>query len=296
MELFFGCGTALATPFNEGVVDFAALEALLERQVRAGVQAVVVLGSTGEPATVLPEERRDIIACAAAKLPRGVQLIAGAGANSTRTAVRYAEQAEKLGADALLVVNPYYNKASDEGLLRHFGEIARSVTLPIILYNVPSRTGQNLSPELALRLMEHPRITGIKEASGSLEQLMRLAELMGSDKALYAGNDGEILPALALGARGVISMAANLVPEAICALTGAWRNGAIEECLELQLRLLPLVRALTQEVNPIPLKAALGMMGLARNELRLPLCPLASEKEERLRAAMAAFAESMQTD
>ena len=286
MQLFYGCATALVTPFSDGRIDFTALEALLDRQIAAGIDAVVVLGTTGEPSALNKEERRDVIACAAARLPRGRQLIVGAGANDTRAAVARAEQAEALGADALLVVTPYYNKASAEGLRAHYLAIAGAVSLPIVLYNVPGRTGLNLTPELAAELLSHPRIRGIKEASGDLGQLMRLADLLSPDSALYAGNDAEVLPVLALGGRGVISVAANVVPEAMAALTRLWRAGEIEACRCLQLRLLPLIRALFSEVSPIPVKAALALRGQIRNELRLPLCPLDEARTERLRAIL----------
>ena len=289
MQLFTGCATALVTPFSEGRIDLKALESLLERQIAAGVDAVVVLGTTGEPAALSPEERRDVIACAAERLPRGRQLIVGAGANDTRAAIAHAEQAEALGADALLVVTPYYNKASADGLRAHFKAVADAVSVPVILYNVPGRTGLDLEPELAAALMRHPRIRGIKEAGGSLEQLTRLAECLGPDDALYAGNDAEILPALALGARGVISVAANLLPEQVSALVRLWRAGETERCRQLQLRLLPLIRALFMEVNPIPVKAALAMQGRIRNELRLPLCPLDDARAEKLREALRAW-------
>ena len=286
MELFSGCAAALVTPFDGDGIDFPALEALLDAQVRAGAEAVVVLGTTGEPATLTPEERRDVIACAAARLPRSVQLIVGAGANSTRAAIALAEQAERCGADALLVVTPYYNKASETGIIRHYTEIAGAVSLPVILYNVPGRTGYNLPPELAARLLRHPRIRGVKEASGSLDQLTRLAELMGEEDALYAGNDGEILPVLALGGRGVISVAANVAPEAVHAVTQAWRSGDVAAARQRQRELLPLVRALFAEVNPIPVKAALHLLGRIKNELRLPLCPLDEARSEALREAL----------
>ena len=289
MELFSGSAVALVTPFADGKVDFPALEALIEAQIAARTDAIVVLGTTGEPSTLLPEERREIIACAKERIGAQAQLIVGAGANCTRTAVGYAEEAEALGADAILVVTPYYNKASEEGLLRHFTAVAEAVSLPVILYNVPGRTGVNLSPELAARLLEHPRIRGIKEASGSIAQISRLAELMGECAALYAGNDSEILPVLALGGRGVISVAANIVPAEVKALTTAWQTGKAETARALQLRLLALTRALFAEVNPIPVKAALSLMGRIRNELRLPLCQLEGEALRRLASVLSAY-------
>lgn len=286
MELFYGSATALVTPFEKGKVDFRALEALINWQISEGTDALVILGTTGEPSTLSREERRDVISCAAEAIAGRCPMIVGAGANCTKTAVAYASEAEALGADALLVVTPYYNKANDEGLLRHFTAIADAADLPVILYNVPGRTGLNLRPELAAKLAAHPRIRGVKEASGDITQLSRLAELTQGGMQLYAGNDGEVLPVLALGGSGVISVAANVIPGTMHALTQAWLDGDVVQARRLQLQILPLVRALFSDVNPIPVKAALAMMGRIRNELRLPLFPLDEQRERALRKAL----------
>ncbi len=286
MELFYGSATALVTPFEKGRVDFSALEALINWQILEGTDALVILGTTGEPSTLSREERRDVISCAAKAIAGRCPMIVGAGANCTKTAVAYASEAEALGADALLVVTPYYNKANDEGLLRHFTAIADAADLPVILYNVPGRTGLNLRPELAAKLAAHPRIRGVKEASGDITQLSCLAELTQGGMQLYAGNDGEVLPVLALGGSGVISVAANVIPGTMHALTQAWLDGDVVQARRLQLQILPLVRALFSDVNPIPVKAALAMMGRIRNELRLPLFPLDEQRERALRKVL----------
>ena len=289
VELFYGSAVALVTPFSGGQVDFKALEALIDWQIREGTDALVVLGTTGEPSTLSDGERRDVIACASGAIGGRRPMIVGAGANDTKKAVALAAEAESLGADGLLVVTPYYNRASDEGLARHFLEVADAVCVPVILYNVPGRTGVNLRPEIAARLAAHPRLCGVKEASGDLAQLSHLAELAGEGMSIYAGNDGEVLPVLALGGSGVISVAANIVPAAMHALTQDWLAGNVRSCRRRQLELLELVRALFCEVSPIPVKAALSIMGKIENELRLPLCPLDAERTARLRRAMERF-------
>ena len=286
MELFYGSATALVTPFEKGRVDLRALEALINWQISEGTDALVILGTTGEPSTLSREERRDVISCAADAIAGRCPMVVGAGANCTKTAVAYASEAEALGADALLVVTPYYNKANDEGLLRHFTAIADAADLPVILYNVPGRTGLNLRPELAAKLAAHPRIRGVKEASGDITQLSRLAELTQGGMQLYAGNDGEVLPMLALGGSGVISVAANVIPGTMHALTQAWLDVDAVQARRLQLQILPLVRALFSDVSPIPVKAALAMLGRIRNELRLPLFPLDEQRERALRKVL----------
>ena len=287
-NLFYGCGTALATPFKGDRVDFDALEALIDWQIESGVDALVLLGTTGEPSTLSLGERGAIIECAAARIAGRVPLVVGTGSNDTRRAVSQSGEAQRLGADALLVVTPYYNRASRAGLIAHYRAVADAVDLPIILYNVPGRTGVNLAPETVAELAKHPNLCAVKEASGSVRQLTDLARLCGEGVAVYCGNDDMIVPAMALGARGAISVAANVVPAEMRALTGHWLRGDIKRALDMQVRLLPLIDALFSEVNPIPVKAALAMMGRIENALRLPLCPLSDEKQARLRKALAA--------
>ena len=285
-SLFYGCGTALVTPFRGRRVDFDALERLIDWQIEEGVDALVVLGSTGEPAGIAPHERSAIVECAAARVGRRVPLIVGAGSNDTATAVRLAREAEQLGADGLLVVTPYYNKASRRGLVEHFNAVADAVCLPILLYNVPSRTGVNLPADLVAQLARHPNLCAVKEASGSLRQLTDLASACGDGVAVYCGNDDQVVPALSLGARGVISVAANVAPGRMRAITERWFRGDVEGSRRAQLECLPLIRVLFAEVNPIPVKAALSLMGRVENTLRLPLTPMKEDEMEPLRRAM----------
>ena len=284
--LFYGCGTALVTPFRGNRVDYDALERLIDWQLESNVDALVVLGTTGEPASVSAPERAGIIECARARCDRRVPLIVGTGSNDTRTAVRQSVEAQRLGADALLVVTPYYNKASASGLAAHFNAVADAVDLPVIMYNVPGRTGLNLAPRLAAELARHPNLQGIKEASESLRQLTELAAACGGGMAIYCGNDAQVVPAMALGARGVISVASNVIPQQMHDLASAWLRGDRECALRLQTLYLPLIEALFCEVSPIPVKAALAMMGIIENTLRLPLTPLDPEKRTALRSEL----------
>ena len=285
-RLFTGCGTALITPFSDGEIDFEAFGRLIDRQLAAGTDALIVCGTTGEPATLTQDEKDALLAFALRRAAGRLPVIAGTGTNCTKTSVGQAVRAEKLGADALLVVTPYYNKATQQGLIAHYTAIADAVRLPVILYNVPSRTGVNLLPETAAQLSEQENIMGIKEASGDLSQFAELSRLCGGRLALYAGNDDQALPMLSLGAQGVISAAANAAPEEMHRLTEAWLAGDIRASCEAQLSLLPLIRLLFSEVNPIPVKAALELLGLCRAELRLPLTRLSEEKWEPLRAEL----------
>lgn len=282
-NLFYGCATALVTPFKANRIDFDALELLIDWQLDSGADAVVVLGTTGEPAAIADSERAAVIECAAARCARRAPLIVGTGSNDTRTAVRRSVEAQRLGADALLVVTPYYNRASRAGLIAHFNAVADSVDLPVILYNVPGRTGVNLSADTVAELAKHPNLCAVKEASGSLRQLTDLAHACGDGIALYCGNDDQVVPALALGARGVISVAANLIPGPMHDMVMDWLRGETGKSLDAQMRWLPLIRLLFDEVNPIPVKAALAMTGRIENTLRLPLCPLEAERQEPLR-------------
>lgn len=246
----------------------------------------MVLGTTGEPSTVTPSERTAILECAVARCGHRVPLIAGTGSNDTAAAIRLSQEAQLLGADGLLVVTPYYNRTSRDGLIAHYTAIAESVELPIIMYNVPGRTGVNLPPETVAELAKHSNLCAVKEASGDLRQMTGLAAACGDGIAVYSGNDDQVVPAMSLGARGVVSVAANIIPEVMHDMAALWLDGNVRESLNLQLRYLPLIRALFSEVNPIPVKAALSLLGRCENSLRLPLCPLAGEPLEALRHVM----------
>ena len=277
-NLFYGSGTALVTPFKGQRVDYDALEALIDWQIDSDTDALIVLGTTGEPSTITPSERSAIIECAVSRVAGRVPLYVGTGSNSTRKAVEQSVEAMRLGADGLLVVTPYYNKTSNAGLIEHYITVADSVNLPIIVYNVPSRTGLNLPPEVMLELAKHPLLCGFKEACTDITHAMRLFELAGDGIAIYSGNDDQILPHMALGARGVISVAANILPRQIHAMTVGWLRGEINACRSLQFSLLPLIRSLFCEVNPIPVKAALSLMGKIENTLRPPLVKMDEKK------------------
>ena len=285
-KLFYGCATALVTPFREDRVDFKSLEALIDWQLECGVDALVVLGTTGEPSTLIAGERRAVLECAVSRCAGRAPVIAGTGSNCTREAVHRSEEAQRLGADALLVVTPYYNRASPAGLMAHYRAVADSVDLPVIMYNVPGRTGLNLEPATVAELAKHPNLCAVKEASGNLKQLTDLAAACGDGIAVYSGNDDQALVSMALGARGLISVASNVIPRQMRELTAAWLAGDAARCRKLQLQYLPLIRLLFSEVNPIPAKAALSMMGRIDNALRLPLCPLDEGLSDALRAEL----------
>lgn len=285
-NLFYGSGTALVTPFKGQRVDYDALEALIDWQIDSDTDALIVLGTTGEPSTITPSERSAIIECAVSRVSGRVPLYVGTGCNSTRKAVEQSVEAMRLGADGLLVVTPYYNKTSNAGLIEHYSTIADNVNIPIIVYNVPSRTGLNLPPEVMLELAKHPMLCGFKEACTDIGHAMRLFELVGDGIAIYCGNDDQILPHMALGARGVISVAANILPQQMHAMTVGWLRGEINACRSLQFSLLPLIRALFSEVNPIPVKAALSLVGRIENTLRAPLVKLDEKKLCLLRKEM----------
>lgn len=285
-NLFYGCGTALVTPFKGNRVDFDALENLIDWQLDSGADAIVALGTTGEPATISESERSAIIECAAARCLHRAPLVVGTGSNDTRRAVAQSVEAQRLGADALLVVTPYYNRASRAGLIGHYNAVADSVDIPVIMYNVPARTGVNLDADVVAELAKHPNLCAVKEASGSLRQMTDLARACGDGVAVYCGNDDQIPAAMALGARGAISVAANIIPGLISDMVSDWLRGEPKKCLNAQMEALPLIRCLFDEVNPIPVKAALSMMGKIENTLRLPLCPLDSDRSEQLRREM----------
>ena len=286
-RLFRGAAVALATPFRAGEIDFEAFERLIDRQIAAGTGALVVCGTTGEPATISHEEREWLIECALRRAGGRVPVIVGVGGNDTRAVIALTRQVKAAGADAALAVTPFYNKTTQAGLIAHFTAVADAADIPVILYNVPARTGVNLLPETAAALAEHPNICGVKEASGDVSQAAELVGLCGDKIALYAGNDDQALPLLSLGGQGVISVVANICPSLVSGLCECFFAGDIDSARAIQLRLLPLCKALFMEVNPIPLKAALAMLGLCGNELRLPLVPASEACRKKLREALA---------
>ena len=278
-SLFFGSATAIVTPFADGKIDYDSFGRLIEFQLSQGTDAIVVLGTTGEAPTIYEDERNKLIVFARDTISGRVPLIVGTGSNATSVAIRYTKTACELGADGCLVVSPYYNKATPKGLIEHFKAIAESVSTPIIIYNVPGRTGVNIPIEVYGELKSIPNIIGVKEASGSLGYLTELMQAYGNSYDVYTGCDELILPTLALGGKGVITVVGNLLPRLASRLCYEFKNGNIKKAREIQLYLNPLIKELFKEVNPIPVKYALYKMGLCQNEYRLPLCKSEREKE-----------------
>ncbi len=288
MSIFTGAGVAIVTPMYEnGEVNYDKLGELLEEQIAGGTDAVIICGTTGEASTLSHEEHLDVVKYAIDKVAKRIPVIAGTGSNSTETAIYLSREAEKYGADGLLLVTPYYNKATQKGLKLHFSAIANAVKLPIILYNVPGRTGCNILPETAAWLAEHvENIVAIKEASGNISQVAKLMSLAGDKIDLYSGNDDQIVPIMALGGKGVISVLSNVAPRAAHDIAASYLAGDVEKSCRLQLEAIDLVGALFCEVNPIPVKTALNLMGREVGPLRAPLCEMEEKNVERLRAAM----------
>lgn len=273
MSLFQGAGVALITPFTEdNQVNYKVLEELIEFQIKEGTDALIICGTTGEPATMSVEERLKVIEFAVEKVARRIPVIAGSGSNNTIEAASFSKKAQELGVDGLLIVTPYYNKATQKGLYEHYKYVASQVDLPIIMYNVQSRTGCNLLPETAVKLAtDCENIVGIKEASGNISQVAKLAKLGKGILDIYSGNDDQILPILSLGGVGVISVLSNVAPKDTHNLVKAFLEGNLKEARRLQLMYLDLVDALFCEVNPIPVKAAVKLLGFEAGSVRLPL-------------------------
>ena len=285
--IFKGSATALVTPFDrQGELDEPALLALIDWQLRCGTDALVVCATTGECATLSDREWSRVVSLAVERAAGRVPVIAGTGRNDTIHALRLGQEAKALGADAVLTVTPYYNKTTQQGLLRHYLFLADGVELPMLLYNVPSRTGMSFRAETYAALAEHPNIYGVKEASGDFGLILRTRALCPEDFALYSGNDDQIVPILALGGLGVISTAANVVPAELHALCDSFFRGDLPEARAIQLRLQPLIQALFLEVNPIPVKAALAAMGRMEETVRMPLTTLGLAARRALEQAM----------
>ena len=281
--MFTGSGVALITPFTEDGVDYEAFGKLIDWQIEQGTDALIVCGTTGEPATMTWEERVEAIDFAVKRTAGRVPVFAGTGGNCTRVVIDFSKKIEKLGVDGLLVVTPYYNKTTQEGLIAHFTALADAVNLPIIMYNVPSRTGVNLEPRVVAELAKHPMLCALKDACTDAAHMTDMARLCGDGIAIYSGSDECVLQALALGAHGLISVAANVIPSEMHALTMNWIRGDTKACRNLAFHWMPLINCLSSEVNPIPVKAALGMMGKLEETLRLPLAPLDAARREALR-------------
>jgi len=284
--MFKGAIVAIVTPFKEGKVDEGALRELIEFQIANGTDGIVPCGTTGESSTLSHDEHDRVIEITIDAAEKRVPVIAGTGSNSTDEALRLTRHAYEAGADGALLVCPYYNRPTQEGLYQHYKTIAENVPIPIVLYNIPGRTGVNLLPETVARLSKIDNIVGIKEASGSLTQIGDVINLCGDDFVLISGDDIITLPILALGGRGVISVASNVAPADVAAMIDAFEAGDVNRARELHYKLSPLISALFIETNPVPVKAALAMMGKIEYEVRLPLCRMSEANSEKLRKAM----------
>lgn len=288
MAIFEGAGVALVTPFKEnGEVNYEKLEELVEEQISGGTDAIIACGTTGESSTMTHEEHLNVIrfVCQAAK--KRIPVIAGTGSNCTETAVYLSKEAETLGTDGLLLVSPYYNKATQNGLKAHFKAVADEVKIPILLYNIPGRTGVNIAPKTIADLcLQVPNIVGVKEATGNFSGIAELMNLADGCVDLYSGNDDQIVPLLSLGGKGVISVLSNIAPAQTHEICQAYFDGDVKRSTKLQLDAIPLINALFCEVNPIPVKAALNLMGKEAGPLRLPLTEMEPENQARLKKAM----------
>ena len=288
--MFRGTFTALVTPFRDGGIDISAFEQLIQTQIAAGISGIVAIGTTGESPTLSHEEREQVISVAVAKANKRCLVLAGTGSNSTEHATADTKIAEKLGVDAALLVAPYYNKPSQEGLFRHFKAIADATSLPIMLYNIPGRCGVDIMPETVARLAKECRnIVSIKEASGSVERVSELRRHLPDAFTIFSGDDSLTLPFMAVGAAGVVSVASNLFPSEVCALVRACESGDLKSAEKLHRKLLPLFKDLFIEPNPVPVKTALGWRGGMSPEVRLPLCEMSDANQARLRKTLEDF-------
>jgi len=284
--LFTGVGTALVTPFKNGKIDYEALDRLVEEQIANGVSALIAAGTTGEPATMDWDEHLAVIRRVVEKADHRVPVIAGTGSNATAVAVYAAKHSAEFGADAQLVVTPYYNKTSQAGLVAHFNAIADAATLPVIVYNVPSRTGLNIGPEALAKICEHENVIAVKEANSDVGQAMEKIRLCGDKVDFYSGNDDLIVPMMAMGFKGVISVVSNILPAETSRMAEMALQGNFKEAADIQLKLLPFINALFSETSPIPIKAAMAKMGKLEEELRLPLVPMTDGPREKMYAIM----------
>ena len=281
--IFTGAATALITPFRNREVDYEAFAQLIDDQLKAGIDALVICGTTGEASTLTDDEQIAVIEYAVKRVAGRVPVIAGAGSNDTEHAIRLCQRSCEVGADALLIVTPYYNKTSQRGLIHMYTRIADNVTKPIILYNVPSRTGVNIEPETYAALADHPNIVAIKEASGNFSKLAETIALVGDKLDVYSGNDDQVVPMLALGGKGVISVLSNVLPAETSEMCKRFFRGDVKGSAAMQCEYLPLINALFSDVNPIPVKEAMAMLGYCTAEMREPLYNMEESKKEKLR-------------
>ena len=284
--IFMGCATAIATPFTKDGVNYDAFGKLIENQIENNIDAIVVCGTTGESSVMSVDEKKNVIKYAIDKINKRTKVIIGTGSNNTKTAVDMSKYAQSLGADALLVVTPYYNKTTQKGLVAHYNEIATNVDLPIIVYSVPSRTGVNVLPETCLELSKIDNIVAIKEASGNISQVAKIASLCGNNLDIYSGNDDQIVPILSLGGKGVISVLSNVMPKYTKDMVYNYFNGNVDKATKMQLNVIELIDMLFCEVNPIPVKHALNVLGYDYGIPRLPLIELSKPNQEKLESVL----------
>jgi 4-hydroxy-tetrahydrodipicolinate synthase len=287
--MFTGSMVALVTPFKNGAVDWQSLEALIDFHLQSGTHGIVPCGTTGESATLSHQEHDEVIRAVIKAVNKRIPVIAGTGSNSTDEAVRLTREAEKSGADGALMISPYYNRPTQEGIYQHYKKVAAAVGIPIIVYNIPGRTGSRIEPETLARMSEIKNIAGVKEATGSVDQAIDVIRLCGDRLAVYSGEDSLIFSLMALGGKGVISTVANVAPKETAALTEACLSGNWQKGRELQFKLMPLIRSLFIESNPIPAKTALSLMGKCSSDLRLPLTPMAEGNVQKLKQTMGDF-------
>jgi 4-hydroxy-tetrahydrodipicolinate synthase len=287
--MFSGSMVALVTPFKDGKVDWRSLEALVDFHIQNGTHGIVPCGTTGESATLSHEEHDEVIATVIKAVNKRIPVIAGTGSNSTEEAVRLTRTAEKAGADGALMISPYYNRPTQEGIYQHYKKVAAEVGIPIIVYNIPGRTGSKIEPETLARLADLKNIAGVKEATGSVDQAIDVIRLCGDNLAVYSGEDSLTFSLMALGGKGVISTVANITPREMAQLAEACLKGNWEKGRELQFKLVPLIRSVFIETNPIPVKTALSLMGRCTPELRLPLTPMSEGALKKLKQSMIDF-------
>ena len=286
--IFKGAGVAIITPFTEDGVNYDELGRIIEDQIANGTDAIVITGTTGESSTMSDEEHKEAIRYTVEKVNKRIPVIAGTGSNETSYAIQLSKYAEEVGTDGLLLVTPYYNKATQKGLIAHYTAIADAVNIPIILYNVPSRTGVTIQIPTFVELAKHPNIVAVKEASGNLSAVAKIRHAVGDALDIYSGNDDKIVPILSLGGKGVISVLSNVAPKKTHDICQLYFDGKVEESAKLQIELIDLIDALFCEVNPIPVKLAMRMLGYEAGPLRLPLCEMEPAHEEQLRQALKA--------
>lgn len=286
--IFKGAGVAIITPFTEDGVNYDELGRIIEDQIANGTDAIVITGTTGESSTMSDEEHKEAIRYTVEKVNKRIPVIAGTGSNETSYAIQLSKYAEEVGADGLLLVTPYYNKATQKGLIAHYTAIADAVNIPIILYNVPSRTGVTIQIPTFVELAKHPNIVAVKEASGNLSAVAKIRHAVGDALDIYSGNDDQIVPILSLGGKGVISVLSNVAPKKTHDICQLYFDGKVDESAKLQIELIDLIDALFCEVNPIPVKVAMRMLGYEAGPMRLPLCEMEPAHEEQLRQALKA--------